>query len=273
MPAELIGTYFTLGDDEWLIPTDHCRGPWEAESCHAGPPAAMVARAMEHAMDKAGLSQRLVRITINLVRPVPMAGFRVHAQITRAGRSVTTLQASLVDSRGKERITATGLGMRGPLEQQLPRGPREPIAVLKDAKPGNFPISWAGHDLPSFVGSVATIYPPGETPNPGPTTAWMRAIPFLENEVATPFQRICPLADSGNAFSRNAEPSEMVFVNPDLTLMLHREPQGDWLGSQSVSRWESDGIGLADALLFDEIGPVGRALQTLLLTPQSPPMS
>lgn len=58
-------------------------------------------------------------------------------------------------------------------------------------------------------------------------------------------------------------------MNPDLTIVLHRLPVGEWLGSPAVSRWEPSGIGLADALLFDELGVVGRACQTLLLTPRS----
>jgi len=54
-------------------------------------------------------------------------------------------------------------------------------------------------------------------------------------------------------------------MNTDLTLVLHRDPEGDWLGSESVGYWEPNGIGLADALLFDQHGPVGRAMQSLIL--------
>jgi hypothetical protein len=95
----------------------------------------------------------------------------------------------------------------------------------------------------------------------------MRTIPLLAGEEPSPFQRICPLADSGNAIGRNAEPDEIGFVNPDLTVVLHRRPEGLWLGSEAVSFWQPTGIGLADALLFDHRGTVGRALQTLLLRP------
>jgi hypothetical protein len=31
----------------------------------------------------------------------------------------------------------------------------------------------------------------------------------------------------------------------------------------SVSRWEPNGIGMSDSLLFDDLGPVGRAIQVL----------
>ena len=57
-------------------------------------------------------------------------------------------------------------------------------------------------------------------------------------------------------------------TTPNLTSqVLHRDPVGDWLGSRVVSQWQPSGVGLADALLFDDHGPVGRALQTMLIRP------
>ena len=75
----------------------------------------------------------------------------------------------------------------------------------------------------------------------------MRTAPLLPDETPSPFQRICPLADCGNAFSRHAEPWEIAFVNADLTIALHRDPVGEWLGSRAVSWWQPSGVGLADA--------------------------
>ena len=100
-----------------------------------------------------------------------------------------------------------------------------------------------------------------------PTTVWMRTVPLLPGEEMSPFQRISPLADCGNAFGRHAEPDQVQFVNTDLVIALHRDPVGEWMGSRVASHWQPTGVGLADALLFDDEGPVGRALQTLLLRP------
>lgn len=265
--SELSGFYFSKGQDQWLLPTDHCRGPWDANACHAGPPAAMIARAMELALQAAGSGHRLTRLTVNLTRPVPMAGFRVDAHITRAGKSVTTLTASLIDTDEKERITATGLALVERPDTLPSSVSDRAVSEFASAQAGDFPITRPNHDQPGFTGSIHTRYPQGETPDPGPTTAWLRSVPMLDGETASGFQNICPLADSGNAFSRLAQPWEVAFVNADLTINLHREPRGLWFGSQSLSHWHSDGIGLAEALLFDETGPVGRATQTLLLTP------
>ena len=75
------------------------------------------------------------------------------------------------------------------------------------------------------------------------------------------------LADCGNATSRNANLDTVTFVNPDLTIVLHRLPESEWHASSAISFWEPTGIGLSQATLFDEKGPVGVASQTLLIQP------
>ncbi|MGE0315130.1 MAG: thioesterase family protein [Lautropia sp.] len=258
--------YFTATDDAWFVPTDYCRGPWDADSCHAGPPSGLLARAMERALASAGSGQRLVRIAIDLERPVPMAGFSIRTEIVRAGRSMTTLRAILLDGDAKQRCVANGLALRADLDRPLPTAAtaaHDPQA----ATPGGFVFDRTVHGLRCFTDSVEMRYPPGEDPTPGPTSVWMRSLPLLAHETPSPMQRICPLADCGNALSRNAEPWDVGFVNADLTLVLHREPDGEWLGSRSVSHWQPGGIGLSSATLFDRHGDVGHALQTLLLRP------
>ncbi len=258
--------YFTTTDDHWFVPTDFCRGPWDAHSCHAGPPTGMMVRAMEHALRESGSAQRLVRITVDLLRPVPMAGFSIATEIVRAGRSMSTLRARLLDADQVERSVATGLALRADLSRELPT-PSSFVEDFERARPGPFVLDRTLHGLRGFADSVQMRYPPEQSPSTGPTTLWMHALPLLESERPTPMQRISPLADCGNAASRNAEPWEIGFVNADLTLVLHREPVGEWFGSRSVSHWQSSGVGLAKATLFDRHGEVGEALQTLLLRP------
>ena len=254
-------SFFTSPDGNWFRPTEACRGPWDPESCHAGPPTGLLARALEALVP----DQRLTRITVDLVRPIPMAGFRVEAEVVRRGRSVSTSRATVLDRDGRPRVTAAGMHLRTSRPAPLPT-PAVPVPPLEESVAGPFPIGETRHGLPGFVDGVEIRYPRGQDGQPGPTTIWMRTVPLLPDEEPSPFQRICPLADCGNALSRNAEPRDMGFVNPDLTLVLHRDPAGEWLGSDSVSHWQPHGVGLADALLFDFRGVVGRALQTLLIT-------
>ena len=256
-------SFFTVIDDRF-VGTDHARGPWDPDSCHAGPVTGLLARALERTLP----AGRLTRITVDITRTVPMAGFSIEGSITRAGRTVSTTEAVLFDQEGRERIRARGLHIVPSELVDVPTTRDDSLPTVANAKSGPFPIRARLHGLPGLTSAVDVRYPPGQDPEPGPTTIWMRTPPLLPDEASSPFQRMCPLADCGNAIGRNAEPAEIGFMNVDLTIVLHRDPVGEWLGSRAVSRWEPTGIGMADALLFDRHGVVGRAVQTLLLTRQ-----
>jgi hypothetical protein len=259
-------TVETSGDGDWFVPTDFARGPWDVDACHGGPPAALLARAVERALPDFSLA----RLTVELVRPVPMAGFSIRTEIVKAGRATGATRALIVDGDGGVRAIATGMHLaRSPIPLFPATLDNSGLVTprLADAEPGEFPIARISHDRPGFVRSVATRYPDGDGTGTGTTTVWMRTVAMLPDEEPSPFQRICPLADCGNAFSRHAEPDQVRFINTDLTIALHRDPSGEWMGSRVWSHWQPSGIGLADALLFDDDGPVGRALQTLLLRP------
>ena len=257
-------SFFTT-DSEWFIPTTHTRGPWNVDHCHAGPPTGLIARALELALP----GHRLTRLTVNLTRPIPFAGFRIDASITREGRIVALAEARLIDRQETVCATASSLHMAPQPKHPMPT---HPVTKLNpdDAQIGDFPIEHITHGQPNFTGDgVSVKYPPNQNAKPGQTIAWLRTVPLLADETPSAFQKICPLADCGNAFGRNAEITEFNFMNPDLTVLLHRDPVGEWLGTNAVSHWQTNGIGMADAELFDAEGCVGRALQTLLVRPAS----
>jgi len=254
------------GGSEWIVPTDLARGPWDPGACHGGPPTAMLARALERALPHL----RLARISVDLGRPVPMAGFRVETEIVRAGRATGNTRAVLVDGDGNQRAAATGMHVAvasQPVFESALDNSGVALPTSAETEPGEFPMGPAVHDRIGFIQAVEVRYPRGEDNGPGATTLMMSTVPIVAGEEPTPFQRICPLADCGNALSRHAEPSEVQFLNTDLVIALHRDPVGAWLGTRVVSQWQPTGVGLADALLFDDHGSVGRALQTMLLRP------
>ncbi|HEY5644124.1 MAG TPA: thioesterase family protein [Woeseiaceae bacterium] len=255
--------FFALHDD-WFVGNDAARGPWSPDACHAGPVTGLLVRALEREVG----DKQLVRITANYLRPIPMAGFRVEASTVRAGRATTSASATLTDRDGKVCATASSLHLVVNDFEGLPTTSL-PVPDFDDATSGLFVEHDAPHAMRFFGNSVEARFPPGENNGPGPTTIWMRTPPLLEGEVPSPFQRICPLADCGNGTSRNADFEVATFVNPDLTIILHRLPESLWLASSAVSFWEPTGIGLSQATLFDAKGPVGVASQTLLVQPVS----
>lgn len=254
--------FFSNRDADLFVGNDAARGPWSADACHAGPVTGLIVRALEQTVT----DKQLVRITTDYLRPIPMSGFRIDAQVTRNGRAASTAIATLTDTSGKTCATATSLHLVRSTFEGLPT-PRIESPSRANSTPGIFAVEKAHHDLSFFGKWIDVAYPPGESNAPGPTTLWMKTPPLLFDETPSPFQSICPLADCGNGISRNSELTDATFVNPDLTIVLHRLPESEWLASSAISHWEPTGIGLSQATLFDEKGPVGTASQTLLIQP------
>jgi hypothetical protein len=254
--------YFTTDDGVWFRGTGHVRGPWDPNACHAGPPTGLMVRALEALVpDKA-----LTRLAVEIARPIPMAGFRVEAEWRKEGRAVTLTVARIRDD---DRVYATAQAMHlREIDLPTKTAPFE-LPDFAAAVPGPFPITDTLHTEQAFPSSIEGRYDPSASIGQGgPTVVWMRnRVPLLEGEEPSGFQRLCPLADSGNGISYNEYLDRVLFVNADLLLSVHRQPEGEWLGAKVVSHWGSNGIGMADAELFDMTGPVGRATQNLLLDP------
>lgn len=244
-----------------FVGNDSARGPWSEDACHAGPPSGLVARAVEQLVQ----DKQLVRLTLDMVRPIPLAGFTITATIVKEGRMLTTCAVVLRDKAGKVCVNASSVHLKAVPCAGLPTT-EVTRPVFEEAIPGNFPAMQVNHQQTAFAHSIEVAYPPGQDNAPGPTTIWMRTPPLLESEEPSPFQRLCPIADCGNGISRNANLDKAGFVNPDLTIAIHRAPTSQWLASQATSFWQPSGLGLSHATLFDTEGAIGVATQTLLVS-------
>ena len=99
---------------------------------------------------------------------------------------------------------------------------------------------------------------------PGPATAWFRlTVPVIAGEQPTPLQRMMAAADFPNGISSELSWSEWLFINPDLTVYIEREPRSEWVGLQAQTRIIEGESALAQAVIFDTEGQIGRSLQSL----------
>ncbi len=251
---------FFRREGDHFVGNDAARGPWSEHACHAGPVTGVIAGALEALLPH----KQLTRMTVRYLRPVPIAGFTVSASTSFERRVASYTAASLVGSDGKVCAEAEGLHLATTSLDDLPTA-NLPGPSIDEAVSGAFPVKDALHDKPFFGSEVEIAYPPEEDNSPGPTTIWMRTPAIVEGETPSPFQSLCPLADCANGISRNSEFRDVSCVNPDLTIAIHRLPVSGWLASRSVSFWEPTGIGSTNAILFDERGAIGSALQTLVL--------
>jgi hypothetical protein len=95
---------------------------------------------------------------------------------------------------------------------------------------------------------------------------WMRLRhPLLPGQQLTPLARLAATADFGNGISASLPFERYLFINADLTIQLQRHPRGEWIGLDARTLLHEGGTGLAESVLHDVHGPVGRAFQTLVV--------
>jgi acyl-Coa thioesterase superfamily protein len=99
---------------------------------------------------------------------------------------------------------------------------------------------------------------------PGPAVVWMRLrVPLVSGETPSPLVRVLAAADFGNGVGAALDWDRHVFVNPDLTVYLERPAAGEWVCLEASTRVPVPGTGVAESVLFDVRGRVGRAIQAL----------
>jgi hypothetical protein len=254
---------FFIPDADGFRATAYTRGPWTAEHQHGGPSAALLAGVLGRRAGGAGL--HVARLTVEFLRPIAIDRFVVREATLRPGKKVAIFGASLW--RGDEEIVrAAAVCIReAPMDLAAPPA-RAPLPTpVEQSAPFQFPF-FTG-DL-GYHRAMESRVARG-TFGAGAMTVWMRArIPIVAGEEITPLQRVAVAADSGNGVSVALDLSRFTFLNPDLTIYLHRVPRGEWVCLDAVTTPEPHGVGLADTALFDEGGPIGRSLQSLIVQPR-----
>jgi hypothetical protein len=247
--------YMRTGDDRFE-PTELTRGPWDPNAQHGGPPAALIAGELQRQSD----GRPFARIALHLMKPVPLVPLTIDVAVDRDGRRARRMRADL--KAGDEIVCfAYALQLLGdaepvpevPLRGSMTKAPEE-----SELTPGFTPYAmFGGH-------GVDVAFAEGQFQQPGPAAAWFRLrVPVVDGEPITPLQRAMAAADFGNGISAAVSWDDFTFVNPELTVFLLREPEGEWVGNDAVTAIDPGGIGLADATLHDAHGPFGRALQSL----------
>jgi hypothetical protein len=267
--APHFGAYRPRGDGHFAS-TSLTRGPWDHGHQHAGPPSALVCGAIERAAAAHGFDH-VARLTVNLLRPVPISDVSVEVATDYVGRNVGHFSARLL-SGAKEvaRFTAAAQRLAAvPIPPDLPGHPL-PVAPRPPSESPATTFPYAGRHHPSYFDLVELRAARGE-PCRGPCAIWFRcAHPIVEGETPSAYQRVAVAADSGNGISAILDFSRYLFVNSDLTINLFRRPVGEWICIDARTLVGPDGCGLAESTILDEAGLVGRGTQSLVVRLRRP---
>ncbi|MFC7496563.1 MULTISPECIES: thioesterase family protein [unclassified Nocardioides] len=234
-------------------------GPWRPDSQHGGPPAALLARAVERLSPA-----RIGRFTMELLGPVPVGPVAVTASVLRPGRSVQLVGAELHDVR-RGRVAASARAWLFPDGS----GPAEAGPPL-DHAPGDGavrprPSGWHG----GYLDAIDWRWVRGGLEEPGSGVVWMRSPALVEGEPISPVQRLLACVDSASGVSAALDVREWGFLNTELTVHVLREPVGEWICLDAETTLADGSTGVATSAVYDERGLVARSAQALLVAPRS----
>lgn len=205
----------------------------------------------------------ITRFTCEILRAIPVGEITIAARLARPGRSVELLEASAT-ADGREVARATAWRVRRTGDVQVKPRLRTPPELPRQP-PAPPPSSWGVEYLSAIEWRGAG----GSLEGPGPATVWARMrYPLAPDEEPSPLERVLIIADSGNGVSWELDVNRWHFINPELTVHLHREAVGEWICLDAQTAISAGGAGLATSVLSDIEGPVGVGAQSLFVAPR-----
>ena len=267
MPAAL----YEPADDGLLVPTDLTRGPWDPGHQHAGPPSALLARAVEAA---AGIDGgQLARMAVDILRPVPVEPVRAEARVLRGGRRVELLEAVLTTAAGDTEL------MRSRAWRMRTETVAMPAKLLESEPPPPGPDGFAPAVRPPFFPADGLAYfdalewrfVSGDFARSGAATVWSRLrVALVAGEAATPLEHLLVMADAASGVSATLDWSRYTFANVDYSVVLSRPPEGEWLAMDARTHPGDRGAGVCVAVLSDARGRAGVSTQALFIAARPP---
>jgi len=250
---------FRVADNRVAVSPD-AAGPWDPSMQHGSAPSALVVWAAERVATASPM--RIARVTIDLMRPVPLAELAVETEVLREGRKI---QLCAVRLRAGDMIvvTATVLKIR-----------RDAVPLPEDIR--DLPVDLPGPDAARpepadfshspFLKGMTLRAARGRFGVKGPGAIWYRVDwPLVEGHPVSQAMRAVVAGDFCNGTSAALDFHSYKFLNADLTISMAREPVGDWILLDAESWIGPDGAGLAMARLADVRGYFGRVVQSLVI--------
>ncbi|MGW5318207.1 thioesterase family protein [Nocardia thailandica] len=256
-------SYFLRRGPHRFAPTAAVGGAWADDEQHFSPVAGLAVHEIERHRAREGRPAiPLGRVTFDILGRIMFTEFEIHVETLRPGRTIELVQATVVIG-GRPAVTARAWYL-APLDTAaVAGGAADPLPAPGTLPTGTLSERWPGGYIASLDSRVATGYRPGRA------ALWLRAVPALiADEPVTDLVRFTALIDTANGIAVRRDPREWLFPNIDLTVHLHRQPTGPWVGLDTSVVFGETGQGLTSTVLHDLDGPVGRAEQILTVRPQ-----
>lgn len=247
-------------DGDRVVTSPNAAGPWDPGMQHGSAPAALAVWAAEAIPTREPM--QIARVTIDLMRPVPVAPLTLATEVLREGRKIQLCAVRLY-ADGVLTVGATVLKIKTQV-LTLPSDVADPPLELPG--PDQSRVDPANFSNSPFVTGISLRAARGRFGVPGPGAIWYRVDrPMVEGSAISQAMRAVVASDFCNGTSAALDFRQWTFLNADLTVSLAREPVGEWILVDAESWIGPEGAGLAMARLADSRGYFGRAIQSLVI--------
>jgi hypothetical protein len=243
-----------------VVTSPDAAGPWDPRMQHGSAPAALVVWAAERLPTP--VPMQIARVTIDLMRPVPVAPLSIETEILREGRKIQ-LSAVRLLADGLIVVAATVLKIK---TQALALPPEIADLPIELPGPDQSMVEPANFASSPFTRCISIRAARGRFGMLGPAAIWFRVDqPLIAGSAVSQAMRAVVAADFSNGTSPAVDFREWTFINADLTVSFARQPVGEWILLDGESWIGPDGAGLAMSRLADAYGYFGRAVQSLVI--------
>ncbi len=247
-------------DGDRAVTGPNAAGPWDRNMQHGSAPAALVVWAAEAIPTREPM--HVARVTVDLMRPVPLAPLTIQTEVLREGRKIQLCAVRLV-AEDAVVVGATILKIKAQALVLPPEIANPPVDVPLPDQSREEKVDFS---TSPFVTGMSVRAARGRFGRPGPGAIWYRVDrPLVEGFAVSQAMRAVVAADFSNATAPALDFRHWTFINADLSVSFARPPQGEWILLDGECRIGPDGAGLAMARLADTSGYFGRAVQSLVV--------
>jgi acyl-CoA thioesterase len=259
-----VDAFFTADGDSY-VPGAMTGGPW-GQTMGGQIVGGLLGWALDRHSDD---DLQPARLTVDLLRPVPIAPVSIQTSIQREGRRIKLVDAALLQN-GQVVARASALFLRRSAE---PEGhvwsapvAMPPLPAKSDPREAEVPFGIWTSSATSNSGTAGM--PPLEWEQPGVQKfAWTHLFrPMVAGHPLTPFTRAAFAGDIISSLTHWST-AGLRYINADYTVAISRLPEGEYIGLAAQSYYGNDGVGAGSATLFDSAGPIGTGTALALAQP------
>lgn len=245
---------FFRKDGDLFQPTRAGVGPWDPNSLHGRVIVGLLGAEIERRHGSPDYMP--ARLTVDMYKLPDLSPVEVVTRIVKDGYRIKVIDAEFI-SGGVSAGRATCQLLRKTENAAGNVWKREPWGA---PDPADVPIP-----AERALGGMWAMRPfQGEFRGKGPRKTWMAEVrELVDGKPLTPFARVAVAADFASPFA-NAGDQGLGYINTDVTVYLHREPVGEWIGFETLTHGATDGVAVGECLIHDEQGHIGSASCTAL---------